>query len=58
MEDGLKFVKVWFELLFFFVVKDLRLVEQLNEHDEKKVIIVLNIWYINKICVVNYLSSL
>jgi hypothetical protein len=40
MEDGLKFVKVWFELLFFFVMIDSRLVEQLNEHDEKKVIIV------------------
>ncbi len=27
MEDGLKIVKVWFELLFFFIMIDERLVE-------------------------------
>ncbi len=40
MEDGLKIVKVWFELLLFFIMIEQRFVEQLNEHDEKKVIIV------------------
>ncbi len=58
MEDGLEIVKAWFKFLFFFIVIDQRLVEQLNEHDEKKVIIVQNIWYINKMCAINYLSSL
>ncbi len=58
MQDGLEIVKAWFYFLFFFIVIDQRLVEQLNEHDEKKVINIQNIWYINKMCVINYLSSL
>ncbi len=58
MEDGLEIVKAWFFFKTFFIVIDQTLVEQLNEHDEKKVINVQNIWYINKMCAINYLSLL
>ncbi len=39
IEDGLEIVKVWLNF-FFFIMINQRLVEQLNKHDEKKVIIV------------------